>query len=106
MDARQAEIIRAVPHREPCLSGQDDLIGIGRVVGQPPADDLLGEALTVDIRGINEIAARRDVVAHELSRRRFVGLVPEGHGAKGKMRYDGAAVAEFAILHGVFLPIR
>ena len=42
--AREAEVVRARPHREAALGGDHHLRGLGRVRVEPAADDLLGDA--------------------------------------------------------------
>ena len=54
MLAREADVVRAVAHREADLRGEYDVFPAGVPYGAP--DDLLGGATLVDVGGIHEVA--------------------------------------------------
>ena len=95
-----ADVVGGLAHREAALRGHDRPVPDLRPVRQPPADDLLRHPRAVDVGGVDEVAARREVVIQDGAGLLLGGLGAESHGAQRVVGDDGAAVAQGAVLHG------
>ena len=85
---------------EPAFGGQHDGIGHARrAASQPAADDLLRPPVAVDVRGVDQRAARVGKAVQLPVRDRFVRLLAEGHGAEAEARHRTAAASQSAIFH-------
>ncbi|OEI67483.1 hypothetical protein Cus16_2920 [Curtobacterium sp. ER1/6] len=100
VSAGQPEVVRAVALREAALRGEDDLLRLGRVRGEPAADDPLGLVARVDVGRVDEGAAGGDERVDDLVGGGFVGFAAERHGAEGQRRHRCPAVAEESVVHG------
>jgi hypothetical protein len=79
---READVVRAVAHREADLRGENDL------VAQPlqrPAGDLLGDPVRVHVGGVHEVAAGLEETGDEPFGGLLVGLPAERHAAEAQL---------------------
>jgi hypothetical protein len=83
---REALVVGPVAHLPVDLGGQDDLLPATAALGEPAADDLLGDTLTglpaVDVGGVEEVDAQLEGLVHDGERR--LAVRPEVHRAEAK----------------------
>ena len=94
--ARPAAGIDVAAHRVVALRRDDQLVALA---ADQLAEDLLGAALVVLIRGIEVVDPRFAARAKHLRRRRFVGIAAEGHRPEAKLGYLHAGAAEGPEFH-------
>jgi hypothetical protein len=96
--ARDAAAVGIVTHRPPELRGQHDVVA-------PPlqglADDLLGFAGGVDVRGVDEVDPGVERAVNDAGRVVVVGVAPgpEHHRAEAELRDLDACASEWAVFH-------
>ena len=70
------------------LGGDHEPVPLGLILADVVADDLLGVALGVDVRGVEEVPAALDVGVHDpvglIHIRPPTPILAEGHGAKAQ----------------------
>src|SRR5918994_1505174 len=94
--AREADVVRAFPHREADLRGQDHVV---TDAPERPAGDLLGDAVRVDVSGVHEVAPGIEKPAEDLSGSLLVGLLPEGHAPQAQLGDHQPRVPKTCVLH-------
>ncbi|CAH0326941.1 hypothetical protein SRABI128_05662 [Microbacterium sp. Bi128] len=95
-----SDVVGGLAHREAALRGHHRPVPDLGPVRQPPADDFLRHPRAVDVGGVDEVAARREVVIQDRAGLLLGGLGAKSHGAQRIVGDDGAAVAQGAVLHG------
>ncbi len=93
---RQPAAIGIIAHRVGELCREHP---VRSVVGNGAADHLLGVAVVIGIRGVDEIDAGLARLRHDARRGRFVGRAAEHHGAEADRRNLQAAAAKLAVVH-------
>src|SRR5262249_58571802 len=99
----EAGVVGPLPHASVDLGRQHDVVATSAALGQPPPDDLLGDALArlppVDVRRVEEIDAQLEGLVHD---RAAVGLAGEGaevHGAETEPAHPDSGATELHVLH-------
>src|SRR5581483_10714520 len=96
--ARVAALVRVVAHRPVHLRRENDLVA---APAKRLADDLLGLAARVHIRGVDEVDARVERALDDPDRLVAIGVAPgtEHHRAEAEPADPDAGPAERAVLH-------
>src|SRR5215208_3286307 len=98
--AREADVVRALPHGEADLRGQYDVVAHAL---ECPAGDLLGDTVRVDVGGVHEVTARLEKSADDLSGSLLVGLLSEGHAPQAQLGDHQPRVPKTCVIHALLL---
>ena len=101
--ARQAAVVGALPRRIGELGGQHPPLALA---ADQAAGDLLGTAVIVDIRRVDEVDPGLPRTGCDAPGDVLLGGAAEHHGAEAERRHLQAAAAEPAIFHGNPPPCR
>ncbi|MNS88881.1 hypothetical protein D3C72_1228730 [compost metagenome] len=109
LDVQRRELrgVGPLAHVAVDLGGDDDLLAPAAALGEPAAEDLLGDALAahpaVDVGRVEEVDAVLERAVHDGERVRFGGLGPEVHRAQAQPADHQAGAAEVGVFHGGLL---
>jgi hypothetical protein len=105
---REAAVVRAAAHWLVHFGSQDDPVA-PPTLGQPPADNLLRDAVAllhvwslgpaVDVRGVEEVDASLQRPVHDLKGGSLVRQLTEVHGSQSKPTDLQASAAKICVLH-------
>ena len=100
---RQLVLVGPVAHRPVQLGRQDHLVAAPAALGEPAADDLLGDALAllpaVDVGGVEEVDALLEGPVHDRVGVLLGGLRTEVHRAQAQPADQQPGPSEMGVLH-------
>ena len=96
--AGQTTVVRPGAHLAERLCGDDVVVTAPGL--QPAAEDLLGPAVSVDVGGVDEGAARVGEGVQDLVTRLLAGLRAEHHRAQAQFAHLETGPSEKSMLHG------
>jgi hypothetical protein len=101
--APHGQVLLVLAHVAEDLGGEDDLFAAHVALGEPAADDLLGDAFAflapVDVGGVEEVDAQVEGLVHHGEAVGFGGVGAEVHGAQAQAGHTAAGASERGVLH-------
>ena len=99
-----APLVGVLAHRVVELGGQHDVVA--PAAGQRLGDDLLGLALPVDVRGVDEVDPGVQCRMDDAHRLGVIGIAPraEHHRPEAELADRHAGATEWAVLHDPLMP--